>query len=139
MVDSVVVGVLKGLFDRISSLAKVNQDLVKENKVLVERVESLERQADQAEQYIRRNCLRVSGLKEEENENTDGLILKIASAVGSDIVLSDIDRSHRVGNPKGARGRPRDIIVKFATYRSGFNLYRKRTSSKDTGYRGVLY
>ena len=39
MVDSVVDWVLKGLFDRISSLEKVNQDLVKENKVLVERVE----------------------------------------------------------------------------------------------------
>ena len=138
MVDSVVDGVLKGLFDRISSLEKVNQDLVKENKVLVERVESLERQADQAEQYSRRNCLRVSGLKEEENENTDDLILKIASAVGSDIVLADIDRSHRVGNPKGARRRPRDTIVKFATYRSRLNLYRKRTSLKDTGYRGVF-
>ena len=79
----------------------------------------------------------MSGLKEEENENTDDLILKMASAVGSDIVLADIDRSHRVGNPKGARRRPRDIIVKFATYRSRLNLYRKRTSLKDTGYRGV--
>ena len=64
----------------------------------------------------------MSGLKDEENENTDDLILKIASAVGSDIMLSDTDRTHRVGNPKGARGRPRDIIVKFATYRSRFNL-----------------
>ena len=128
MVNSVVVGLLEGLFDRISSLEKVNQDLVKENKVLVERVESLERQADQAVQYSRQNCLRVSGLKEEENKNTDDLILKIASAVGSDIVLSDIDRSHRVGNPKGARGRPRDIILKLATYRSRFNLYRNATA-----------
>ena len=62
----------------------------------------------------------------------------MASDIGSDIQLADVDRSHRVGDPKKARVRPREIIVKFATYRSRQDFYRRRTSLKDKGYQGVL-
>ena len=47
-----------------------------------------------------------------------------------------IDRSHRVGKPKA--GRPRDIIIKFATYRARQKFYTKRTSLKDRGHAGVF-
>ena len=50
------------------------------------------------------------------------------------VQLSDIDRSHRVGNPNTPRSKPRDIIVKFATYRSRQNFYKQRTRLKDTGH-----
>ena len=68
---------------------------------------------DNAEQYSRRNSLRMSGVPETATENTDTLVLDAARAINSDIDLCDIDRSHRVGRPRA--GKPRDIIVKFAT------------------------
>lgn len=138
MVDSVVTGVLKGLQDRIASLEISNKALIQENKTLVTRLETLEKQADQAEQYSRRNCLRISGVSEEENENTDDIVLKLASDIGCDTQLPHIDRSHRIGNPKKKTSKPRDIIVKFSTYRYRQAFYKQRTILKDSGHRGVF-
>lgn len=138
MVDSVVAGVLKGLQDRIAVLERSNDALVQENKTLVTRLETLEKQADQAEQYSRRNCLRISGFSEEENENTDDIVLKLASDIGCDTQLPHIDRSHRIGNPKKKTSKPRDIIVKFSTYRYRQAFYKQRTVLKDSGHRGVF-
>ena len=138
MVDSVVKGVLKGLQERITALEKTNDALQTENKALTSKVASLEKQIEQGEQYGRRNCLRISGLKEEANEDTDALVMSIASTIGSEIQISDIDRSHRVGSPRHQRDRPRDVIVKFATYRPRQKFFKRRTALKDTGYRGVF-
>ena len=138
LVESIVKGVLKGLQDRITTLEKTNADLLTENKSLASKVVSLEKQLDQAEQYSRRSCLRISGLKEEVNEDTDTLVISIASTIGSEIQIADIDRSHRVGSPRQQRDRPRDVIVKFATYRARQNFFKRRTTLKDSGYRGVF-
>ena len=139
MVTGIVTGVLRGLEDRISSLEKTNSDLKKENKSLTARVNALESQADQAEQYSRRNCLRVSGYTEDPNENSDDIVLQLASDIGSPIKLEDIDRSHRVGNPNSTRRKvPRDIIVKFATYRTRAYFYKARTNLKTSGHEGVF-
>ena len=112
MVTDIITGVLQGLQDRISSLEKSNSELRKENKSLTARVAVLESQADQAEQYSRRNCLRISGYHAQINENTDDIVLKLASDIDSPILIQDIDRSHRVGNPNNPKcTTPRDIIV----------------------------
>ena len=111
MVDTVVQGVLKGLREQVTSLQKSNLDLQNENKSLASRVGALESQVNQAEQYSRRNCLRISGIQESSNENTDEIVLKMASDNGSGIQPIDIDRSHRIGNPNRNRTKPRDITV----------------------------
>ena len=135
----IIIGVLQGLQDRISSLEKSNSELRKENKSLTARVAVLESQADQAEQYRRRNCLRISGYHTQINENTDDIVLKLASDIDSPILIQDIDRSHRVGNPNNPkRTSPRDIIVKFAIYRARAHFYRARTKLKVKGHEGVF-
>lgn len=138
MVNSIVQGVLKGLQDQVTCLQKANLDLQNENKSLKSRVTTLESQIDQAEQYSRRNCLRISGIQESNNENTDEIVLKMSSDIGSGIQLPDIDRCHRIGNPNRNRTKPRDIIVKFSTYRARSDFYKKRTSLKDRGYLRVF-
>ena len=139
LVDSVVTGVLSGLQERIISLEKANRDLSKENISLTARVAALEAQVDQAEQYSRRNCLRISGIHEEKNENTDDIVLRIASDIGSSVQAQDIDRSHRIGNPNSPRRtRPREIIVKFSTYRARASFIKCRTALKNNNYLGVF-
>ena len=101
-------------------------------------MEVLEQQADQAEQYSRRNCLRISGYKEQQNEDTDEIVMKLASDIGCNLQLTDIDRSHRIGRPAGRGDRPRDIIVKFSTYRNRQKLYKQRTALKVNGHPGVF-
>lgn len=138
MVDSIVKGVLSGLNERISSVEKENIELKQQNAALSSRILSLEKAVDQGEQYSRRNCLRITGVPEEATENTDELVLKLASDLGTDIQLGDIDRSHRLGRLNAARTRPRDIIVKFATFRSRQKLYKVRSSLRDKGYNRVF-
>ena len=53
-----------------------------ENARLKDRVERLEIAADSAEQYSRRNCLRISGIAEVENESTDDIVLEMADQLG---------------------------------------------------------
>ena len=129
LTKSIVNGVLEGLNTTIVSLQK-------ENSELRARVSVLEAKADAAEQYSRRNCLRVAGVKEDTSENTDVLVIDLSRAIGAEISLDDIERSHRVGKPKV--GRPRDIIVKFVSYRTRRLVYGARTKTKDCGYTGVF-
>ena len=87
---------------------------------------------------LERNTVKISGLPEESNEDTDGIVLKVAQELDVPMTLSDIDRSHRVGKMDdnragGGRRRSRDIIVKFATYNARQRLYIKRRDLRQTG------
>ena len=42
-------------------------------------------------------CLRISGIKESENQDTDKIVLALAQRMKVDSKICDIDRSHRVG------------------------------------------
>ena len=79
----------------------------------------LDSQLESQEQYSRRNCLRISGLPEEENEDVVSKTLDLFNSkmhVSPPIQLEEIDRIHRLG--KKDPQRPRGVIVKFSTYRS---------------------
>ena len=95
------------------------------------RVQKFESAAEVAEQYSRRNCLRVSGIGETVTDNTDAIILKMAEAIDAGITLNEDDRSHRVGKPKP--GKSHDIIVRVRQ-----RLYTARTKLKTHGYEGVF-
>ncbi len=105
LVESVVGGVMNDLSTRVDALEKTNSTLRDEKEELLERIQSLERQADSAEQYSRRNCLRLSGVKEDADEVTDDVIMDIFKDMGAGVTLCDIDRSHRIGKPKAGRQR----------------------------------
>ena len=131
MAKSIVDGVIAGLNSTIQALQK-------ENKSLRDRVEMLEARADASEQYSRRNCLRIAGVPEDANENTDVYIIDLARAIEADVSLDDIERSHRVGKQIASSSRPRDIIVKFLSYRTRRKFYGARTKTKKSGYTGVF-
>lgn len=129
LVKSIVSEVTDKLEKRIETLEKDKADLSEKVTLLSTKVEKLELDHDAAEQYSRRNCLRITGVPESEFESTDAIVMDIATRIDADITLSDIDRSHRVGQP-AFWTTPKGIIVKFATYRARANFYRKRVSLK---------
>lgn len=129
MIGSIVKGVLDGLTSHVKAVEK-------ENESLKTRVALLEAKSDAAEQYSRRNSLRITGVPENATENTDTYVVELARALEADVSTDDIERSHRVGKPRSF-GRPRDIIVKFVSYRVRRKVYGARTKTKDKGYRGV--
>lgn len=136
MVNTIIEGVVIGLNLKIEQLQLSNSRLERENAQLKLRVKNLEISVDSAEQYSRRNCLRMSGVPESDREDTDSLVMDAARAVEADLDITEIDRSHRIGKPKV--GKPRDIIIKFATYRARQKIYRQRVLLKDRGYVGVF-
>ena len=133
LVKGIVDGVLTGVNEKMQSMEKEVKSLKKENASLKFRVQKLESAAEVAEQYSRRNCLRVSGIGETVTENTDGIILKMAEAIDAGITLNEVDRSHRVGKPKA--GKSRDIIVKLSTFRVRQRLYTARKKTENTWLR----
>ena len=103
-------------------------------------IKDLQKADDEAEQYSRRNCLRIYGVRESPNENN-----KLDLNLSADV----IDRSHRV-TPKSQarneasenerslsyaeatrRGTPRPIIVKFSRYNARHQVYLSGLRLKD--------
>ncbi|XP_052224264.1 uncharacterized protein LOC127839914 [Dreissena polymorpha] len=50
--------------------------------------------------------------------------------LGANLSIDEIDRTHRLGPRKQVGSKPRDIIIKFVSYRA--QLYNVRTSAKKT-------
>ena len=74
MVNTIVSGVVEGL-------NLTTQSLEKENRGLKARVELLEAKVDAAEQYSRRNYLRIAGVPENQSENTDVNVIDLTRAI----------------------------------------------------------
>ena len=131
-----------------------------QNEVIV-----LQKKQDEAEQYSRRMCLRISGIAETSNEDVTKKVLDFAKTVKSNITALDIDRAHRVGPPKSdtsvnddnvndgdgviggevvntarsARSVPksREIIIKFTNSSARRNLLQGRIALRDQNIKNV--
>ena len=65
------------------------------------KVEDLEKKMHWQEQYSRGNCILIHGLKKEMNESTDDRVLKLfREQLNEDVLLADLDRTHRIGKKK---------------------------------------
>ncbi len=83
--------------------------------------------------------MRISGVGGEHfDENTDQIVMQMATDLGANLSVTDIDRSHRIGKPKP--GRPRQIIVKFTSYWARNEVFGKRKALKDTsGFKDIYF
>lgn len=126
--------------DKISSLVDSSDSLKK-------RIAGLESLLDEQEQYSRRQCLRIYGVTERVNENTDNLVLEVARKMNVTLEPHDIDRSHRIpskhiATPESAstssstptaKHRPKPLIVKFSRYNARQLMYAAKSKLKNTG------
>jgi exosome complex exonuclease DIS3/RRP44 len=114
-------------------------------------IEDLQEKMDELEQYSRRTCLRISNIPEKAGEDTDRLVLAVAEAAGVSLPLEAIERSHRVGKASsfadvasGAsrggdrRTAPRQVIVKFVSYRHRDQLMRARKNLRTADIKARL-
>ena len=106
--------------DRVKK-TKIIEDLKSEVDSLSIKVEKLEKLPNQQEQYSRKNSLLVHGIAEEKEETTDKVIFNtlndeeitdkvIFNALNDkldlEITLRDIDRTHRIEEPKNLEKKP---------------------------------
>ncbi|XP_063966508.1 uncharacterized protein LOC129277326 [Lytechinus pictus] len=132
-------GSIMKLHNRINSMESSLANLQKKQQKCEEKNNWLEKQLNDQEQYSRRNCIRLFGVPEKENEKTSERVCEIAQQhLGVDLHLRDIDRSHRVPrrnepvpNEKGEI-KPRAIIIKLTSYQHRQNLLMNRRKLKNT-------
>ena len=74
---------------------------------LKERVESIEKFSDDHEQYSRRNCLLIHGMKKDKDEFTDNMVVNMMQdKLELKISKKDIDWSHSIGKMNARKKRP---------------------------------
>ena len=148
-------------------LAQTQSDLStlkKDNESLRNDVNALQIKQDDAEQYSRRMCLRISGISETKHEDVTKKVLEFAKKLNSKISESDIDRAHRVGPARTnvaedasddehglfnhaptpnddstlSETRGREIIIKFTNSSARLDLLRCRSVLRDKNMKNVF-
>ena len=119
-------------------------------KKLEAEVKALQTRQDDTEQYSRRLCLRISGIRETENKDVQKIVLDFSNKVNANIDPTDIDRVHRVGRlvsdasdrigeHNGIRTRRnRENIIKFTNSNARLRLLRGRAKLREDGVRDVF-
>ena len=98
-------------------------------------VAKLEEEIDAMEQYTRRNSIRISGILEEQDECCEEKVIHVLNTrmgVSPPISADHIDRLHRLGKLNPGVNKPRQIIVKFTSYRYRSQVMAKRSALKGT-------
>ena len=77
----------------------------------------------------------IHGVDQVEGEGTNELSIKVIEEhINKRIKPEDIDRSHRLGNPKiYVNAKPRPIIVKYVRYNTRNIIYRNNKVLKGKG------
>ena len=112
---------------------KIINGLKNEVSSLKERIDLLEKKSDDSEQYSRRNCLLVHGVEEQEQENTDNIVLSVIKEhLDIELLVKDLDRSHRIGK-RNSNSECRLTIVKFISYNNRRKIFNNKKRLKGTG------
>ena len=96
-------------------------------------VSQLRLDIDALEQYGRRSSLRISGISEQYEDTTGGVLAVTNGIMELDppIKPEDINISHRLNKPRGARQEePRPVIVRFMTKTARYRVIADRKKLK---------
>lgn len=136
--------------DRIGDLVKIIEDqsiklkvhevnfdtLKSENTQLKKRMQELECQIEDMEQYSRANCIEINGIPEEANEDLPKIISKLGAKLGVPTEETSIDACHRLRQPRET-GLVRGIIVKFNQRKIKEEILQKRRVKRNFNTRDM--
>ncbi|KAK6191173.1 hypothetical protein SNE40_002911 [Patella caerulea] len=117
--------------EKLGFLKKKITDLKTEMQTKDTEIQELKDKNDELEQYGRREGIRISGITERPDEDTDKIVIEVGKLIGITITLNDINRSHRVGNPQVESTRPRQIICRFRGYYTKRSFIKQAKNLKD--------
>jgi hypothetical protein len=134
--------------EEIASLRQQLQDMhgrleaVEAQVAITSNVNSiLSKEIDRLEQYGRRNSIVIRGIPPKDDETNDELMKNVKDIVDGDLGMKDrfrhdFDKTHRIGpvltTPKGKR---QDVIVRFKSHSTRYEVYRKRKELKNKSIR----
>ena len=115
---------------------KVNDEVAR----LRARVQTQHFAQDRLEQYSCKESVRIYGIPESEGdarEDTNEIVLKIATTIGVNITTQDVSVTHRIGR-RGRGNKPRPIIAKFVRRDCKSDMMRcKKKMREMSEFRGV--
>ena len=117
---------------RIDQLEAELQICKNVSKLLAENCEANQIKSDENEQYSRRTCLRINGIKvsdDRNKENVMDVIKECYDDVGLPFNPDEIDRAHRIGKVhtnSETEDKTQSIIVKFKSWGSRTTFYKSR-------------
>jgi hypothetical protein len=118
---------LKEANEKNERYLKLINDLVQENGALKKRIQELECQADDMEQYSRVNSVEIHGVPYNTNEDVLSVVKDVGKALSFDISDSMVDACHRLGRGNNtSTTSPPGIIVKFVRRMDKDELLRLR-------------
>jgi hypothetical protein len=82
---TVIVGLRRAIFDGDYVKDAVSPLLAHTTKAFIEEIDCLKGRIEEMEQYSRRQSVRISGIPESEDENTDMVVLDIARRIGLEL------------------------------------------------------
>ena len=74
--------------------------------------------------------IKLDGVKEVGNEDLFGIVQKLAADMGSTCQPADLDSLYRLGRNPLQNGRPRSIVIRFASKQSRHEFFNERSSLK---------
>ena len=111
--------------EKIEALQKRLDDKVSE-------IDELKIQMDEIEQYSRKYCINIKGVPETQREDPIEIVMNIADGIGVPLQATDIDVAHRIGRlDRSARGRTRDLCVKFRSYQKRQEMWQSRKALRS--------
>lgn len=135
VIETTIASALQPMRDEITRL---KNDVIDLRTKLREIDDNVTDRSDELEQYQRRNNLRIFGISESQDEDTDALVVQLCrDKLGFELPKDAICRSHRIGKqpppaPDGSK-RPRPIIVRFIGYRHRQQMFSDKKKLKGTG------
>ena len=77
------------------------------------------------------STLREIALKEKMDKSIDDRVLKLfREKLNEDVLLADLDRTHRIGKKSDSSSKPRPVIVKFARYNIREKVFKSKKTSR---------
>ena len=140
-VNSAYVKRIENLEKSVDFVSEKYENWTEEKAVILNEITELRAdfvlRMDDLEQYSRRSCLVVTGIPEKAEENTDDIILNVATQkLGITLELHEIAKSHRLGTVNESEDgqlKHRSIIAKFVSDRSRQKLFHQKKKLKGTG------
>ena len=95
------------------------------------KVEDLKKIMEKQEQYSRRNCTLIHGLKEEKTKVDDRVLKLFREELNEEVLLADLHRTHRIGKKRDSSSKPRPVTVKFARYNILEKVFKSKKNSRE--------
>ncbi|KAG5891144.1 hypothetical protein JTB14_005479 [Gonioctena quinquepunctata] len=134
---------LNSKLDEIMSKQQVKLEECESKIVSLQREnENLQYQVDRHEQFHRRNCVRIFGLQEGEDENTEDMIHNLLNKTMKlkINVTANTEYCYRVGRPnikttaeERNQTKPRAILIRFLKFKDRQKVMENRQQLKGSG------